>query len=476
LNFSDLIISALIPRNKFEREATEEVFKELAKSGITSDFFNGNYKTLYEIVAKQFTKESLLDLDILETYLSAKGLDDQAKTEVKILFSSCKEQLVPLEKLQEILPEFINQVNTIRFSNLLLTAGTILTDDKNKPNSLQKAKNYLISRISGLTTHNSENFPQGSMADSMDLLWENYDKVEKESGIGLLNGIKEIDALTKGAQHGQLWIIAGFMGEGKSQALRSFSYYASVIQKKNIVFATLEMPYGDIVTLFTSLHSLHPKFNNTFGVKSKDIFDGTLSDRDKELLKIVTDDYKDNKDYGINYILQLPWGTTVSALHEKLMYLNTLFPIDGVYLDYTALMRPDFMLNSTIAQTTQIANDLKLMALGFNNGKGIPVVAAHQISRDARTNVEKSEEKRYDFAFLSDSAGVERAADFIGWILRTADMEQNREVKFGVNKFRRGKRIPDFMLREYYDCSKIESMQMDQVMNRSTDGVSLLDS
>ncbi len=137
--FSDLIISALIPRNKFEREATEEVFKELAKSGITSDFFNGNYKTLYEIVAKQFTKESLLDLDILETYLSAKGLDDQAKTEVKILFSSCKEQLVPLEKLQEILPEFINQVNTIRFSNLLLTAGTILTDDKNKPNSLQKA-------------------------------------------------------------------------------------------------------------------------------------------------------------------------------------------------------------------------------------------------------------------------------------------------------------------------------------------------
>jgi replicative DNA helicase len=264
-----------------------------------------------------------------------------------------------------------------------------------------------------------------------------------------------------GARKGELWIVGGYMGEGKSQFLRGYAYHASTVQHKNVVYATLEMPFRDLLIQFAALHSTHPKFNNPFGIKATPIFNGSLSLDDKAKLKEVTEDYE-KEDYGINYILQLPFNTTVASLREKLIYLNSIFPVDILMLDYTALLKPEFTRMNSIDATTEIANDLKLTALSFNNGEGLPIIAAHQVSREARNRAEEAEVQRYDRAFLATSSGIERAADIILWLLRTDDMVAQREVKMGINKFRRGKIMPDFILREYYDCSKLSSIQMEK--------------
>lgn len=462
MNFQDSILSALIPRVPAEKYLTDEAFKEISKARVSASYFSSNYRILFDIIVKQQNKQTTLDREILEAYLIQGNYEEEKKNELRILFNTCKEQTVPLEKFIELIPAFVEQSNTLSFGDALTSATRILTEGmqngKISLKGLTDAKKYLIDKISGLQGSDSASFPQAKVSESMQMLWDIYNEAQNNPGIGVLTGIKEIDAATRGIRKGELWILGGFMGEGKSQGLRNFAYYASAVQKKNVVYATLEMPLRDLLVQFVSLHSTNPKFKNPFGVKSTGIYNGELSKEDLIKLEEVTTDYSNSSQFGINHILQLPFGSTVSSLKEKLVYLNSLFKIDCLYLDYTALLKPEFVKHSTVAETTQVANDLKSMALGFNDGEGLAVVAAHQVSRDARQRAEKAEIKRYDYAFLADSAGVERAADVILWILRTTEMQEQREIKMGVNKFRRGKTIPDFRLREYYDCSKIESM------------------
>lgn len=355
-------------------------------------------------------------------------------------------------------------MGAINFGNALQTSAKILTEGtqqgKQNLKGLSDARKYLIAKIAGLQGVESDAFPQGKVSESMEMLWDIYDEAEKNPEIGVRCGIREIDILG-GARKGELWVVGGYMGEGKSQFLRGYAYYASTFQKKNVVYATLEMPFRDLLVQFASLHSTHPKFNSPFGIKANHIFNGTLSPDEKIKLKEITQDYE-QQDYGINYILQLPFNTTVASLREKLIYLNSIFPIDILMLDYTALLKPEFNRMNSIDATTEIANDLKLTALSFNNGEGIPIIAAHQVSRDARNRAEEAEPQRYDRAFLATSSGIERAADVILWLLRTDEMLAQREVKMGVNKFRRGKVPPDIIVREYYDCSKLSSIQMEK--------------
>ncbi len=464
MNFQDQIVASLIPRTAFEKEGAFECFKEMVKARVTPAYFTGNHKTLLEFLSEHVNKEPMFDSDILEAYLGREERTPEQNSEIRILFSMLKGQYVDLDKLKAILPAFIRQYNEEQFGVSLKTSATILTDGLKIGNKelqgLQDAKSYLINKVSGLQGTGSEVFPQGNIDDLMERFWENYDFSEKNPGVGLLTSIPQLDALTKGARNGELWVIAASFGEGKSQLLRVFSYYASILQGKNVVLATLEMPMDDVLNQYVSLHSTHPKFNNPRGIKAIDIFNGTLTENEKIQLKEVTEDFKSNPAYGKLHIMQLPYQTTVSKLREQLIYLNSLQEIHGLYVDYSALIRPETNRQNFVVEMSQIINDLKLLAISFNEGEGIPIFLAHQVSREARQKAEKETPPRYTAGFCADSSTAERAADVLIWALRTEDMVQSNEVKIGITKFRRGPLISDMTMFARYSHSKVEPLVM----------------
>jgi replicative DNA helicase len=467
LNFQENILAALIPRTQAEKPLVTQAFQELARARVPSEYFTGNYKILFDYVVKQNGHNTVLDRDILEARLSQETFSDEEKNELRILYSTCKEQIVPIDKFKELVPAFVEECGKINFGNALRTSTQILTegarDGQKQLKGLADAKRYLMNKVSGVQLGFDDFFPEDNVFQSMDKLWEQYNAVELNPSYGIKTGEKEIDLLTGGILPGELWVNAAFAKEGKSQRLKNWAYYASVIEKRNTVYFSLETSFDQLNRQFVSLHSCNPKFGNPFGIEEEKIAFGKLSSTEKTRLKEITDDFN-SIDKGILHLVQLPYESTVLTIRDKLLYLNSLWPVDIVYLDYASLLKPIFYKNSTVTETTQIFNMLKQLALTFNNGKGIPMVTCHQISRQARTEAEKSETQRYGIGALSDAAGVERAADFVTWLLRTDEMIDRSEVKCGVYYTRRTKLRPDWMLMERYECSKLNSMEPEIVM------------
>lgn len=462
MDLQQTILSGLIPRTPNEKADVDAALKEAVQLKLTASHFSGLYKFLFEVIAKQYARKVILDREVFESYLIASSYRDEEKNQLRILFASCREATVEFDKLRALIPTFIEQQNTHIFGSILTDTAKILTEGltvgKKTLKGLEDSRKYLIHNVSGLASLDSGSSPQGLVQKSMDIFWETYYDAKNNPNFGVLSGLIEFDKATKGARKGELWTIAGFAKEGKSQMLRTWSYNASVKYKKNVVYASLEMSFDQLNRLFVSLHSTHNKFNNEKGIKDFDISEGHLTTEQEAALKVVTDDLTYNTEYGMLYILQMPSGSTVSSLRNKMMYLNTLFPVDALYLDYASLLRPDISKTTTTMEVTDVFKSLKDMALTFNDGTGLPIITAHQISRAKREAVEKSEFKRYDIGFLSDAAEVERSSDFVAWILRTEELMRGREVKCGISQFRRGKLPLDFRLMEYYDCSKLDNV------------------
>ena len=462
MNFQESILSALIAKTQQEKPMADAALKEVIKSRVNVRHFQGNYKTLFEIIGLQAQRPSILDMELLSAYLEGSEMSDEQKSEIKILFSTCKNQYTSVDKLETICKAFIEEQNFQAFSLSLMTAGEILTTGKKigraEFKGLADAKKYLVDSISTLYNANDASYPSDSIVDAVPIFWENYFRREANPQSGLLTGLVEIDELVNGFDPGEFIIFAAAYGEGKSTLLRNFAYDAAFKQKKNVVYFTLEMPHSQIMRELISRHSLDPKFGCPKGLSSKSIRDAKLSPEDKVLLKTVTDDVESNINYGILKIVQLPNNATVSTLREMLMYFQNEFPIHGVFVDYASLLAPEVNRPSTVAEVSDIMRKMKNLANTFNGGAGIPIISAHQISRDARSRADKIEDPQYDRSFLSDSSEVEKSADQVYWALRTEDYERSREIRMGISKNRRGERRQSWFVRENFSCSYIGSI------------------
>ena len=296
----------------------------------------------------------------------------------------------------------------------------------------------------------------------MDNFWDIYGKRKDNPNAGILTGFPQIDATSGGFRPGEMITLCAYSGEGKSQTMKNIAHNVFVKQGKNVVFATTEMHFSEVLEDFLTIHSCEPIFNNPNGIPDKDVRKGSLSAKDEELLKIVTEDLKENINYGILYLIQMPANNTVSDLKEKLMYLNNEFKVDVLCMDYGADLAAEDYHKGRTEEVSQIIRGLKDLACTFNDGAGLVIFNAHQINQMARTKVENAEVKRYDFSFLADAVEVLRSSDFLFWILRTQEFKEMHELKIGVSKFRGGEGIPDFMVQEYFRCNKISPLYVPQ--------------
>ncbi len=473
MNYQNTILSALIPRNQAEKPTADEALKIVFKNKVTANHFTGYYKYLFELIAKQSNRTSILDMELLTAYLDTSEYKDEHKAEIKILFTSCRERFTVNDKLDVICAAFIEEQNFISFSQALINTGEILSQGKKfgklELKGLAAAKKFFIDKISSLQGALDSSFPSMSVAEAVPNFWEDYERKEQNPGIGLMTGLTEVDRLTNGFDPGEFVLVAAAYGEGKSTLLRNFAYHAAYRQKKNVVYYTLEMPLKQIERELISLHSVDPKFSYPKGLTSSDIQRACLKPEERALLRVVTDDLQNNIHTGIFKIVQLPNNATVSTIRENMMYLQNEFQLDAIYIDYAALLTSELLsCANPVEKISDTIRKIKNLANTFNNGQSITVINAHQISREARMRVDKSEDKRYDRSFLSDTSETEKSADTILWSLRTEDMERAHELKMGVAKNRRGPKMPDWFVREDFRCGHVTSIYQPMAKNRES--------
>jgi replicative DNA helicase len=230
-------------------------------------------------------------------------------------------------------------------------------------------------------------------------------------------GIKDIDTVTGGKCPGDLWIIGGRPGSGKS-AIICNSILADGMAGIPVLFFEKEMNYQTLIERLVAIDS---------GVSIQGIRLGMLSEKE---IKLIGLSMRKIREYPI--YIDTSFSSDIHYMESTIYKYKSSKNISVVYLDYLQLLseRGD---NQT-AELGQISRMCKLIA----NDQNVCVVAASQLNR----GVEMRDNKRPLMSDLRQSGNLEEDADYVVGLYRdeyyNPDTKHKNLMEYMILKARNG--------------------------------------
>ena len=231
----------------------------------------------------------------------------------------------------------------------------------------------------------------------------------KQHITGLPTGFERLDKMTAGMHPGDLIIIAGRPGMGKTAFALNVAMNAARIRKKTAVVFSLEMPKEQLANRLLCSEAKVDAGKLRTGYLSRDDWPkltaaaGTLSD-----LPIFLDDTP---------------GLTLMELRAKTRRLKSDHDLGLIVIDYLQLMRAGVKTDSREQEISEISRSLKGMAKEL----GLPVIALSQLNRGVESRGNK--DKRPQLSDLRESGAIEQDADTIMFIYRDEVYNQESTEK-----------------------------------------------
>ncbi|MFK8851202.1 replicative DNA helicase [Streptomyces sp. Ac-502] len=285
---------------------------------------------------------------------------------------------------------------------------------------LARATAEIATVAEGAAASNEHDFvlPAEALADALDYI----EQARHRQGIsGLATGYTDFDELTQGLQPGQLVVIAGRPGMGKSTVAMDIARSCAIKQQIPAAFVSLEMPVRELMMRLISAEgriALHH-------IRSGQLTDEDMQRMDQAVPRI--------------YRAQLHINDcerTYTAIQAKLRRLKAKHPDIGVIvIDYLQLMklggqRPE----SRQQEVSEISSSLKLLAKELQ----VPIIALAQLNRGP----EMRSDKKPMVSDLRESGAIEQDADLVILLHRDDAYESESpragEVDLIVGKHRNG--------------------------------------
>jgi replicative DNA helicase len=227
---------------------------------------------------------------------------------------------------------------------------------------------------------------------------------------GMRSGFTRLDAMTAGMHPGDLIIVAGRPGMGKTSFALNVGVNAShsrmgTDKKGGVAVFSLEMPKDQLVKRMLASEARVDSSRLRTGTVHRDDWQnlaqaaGTLSD-----LPIFIDDTP---------------GLTLMELRAKARRLESEHGLGLIIIDYLQLMRSGTKNDSREQEISEISRSLK----GLAKEMGLPVIALSQLNRGVESRGNK--DKRPQLSDLRESGAIEQDADTIMFVYR--DEVYNRE-------------------------------------------------
>jgi replicative DNA helicase len=209
--------------------------------------------------------------------------------------------------------------------------------------------------------------------------------------VGVPTGFNELDDVIHGLHPGQLVIVAGRPGLGKSTLATDFMRSASIRCGMPSVIFSLEMSRTEIVMRLFSAEARVPLEN---------IRGGRMSDENWHRLATRLGEIVDAP----LYIDDSPMTTPVE-MRTKCRRLKATVDIRLIVVDYVQLMTSGRRAENRQQEVSEMTRQLKLLAKEL----GVPVVALAQLNR----NPETRGDKRPILSDLRESGSLEQDADVV---------------------------------------------------------------
>lgn len=285
----------------------------------------------------------------------------------------------------------------------------------------------------------AEYTPEGNVNEERNQVLEEYDKLSIAPA-NVVSGYYPVDNNCVGFFPGELWLLVGYAGEGKTFMCINIGHDVVYRQGKNVVFMTSETVRTVVRRRLVARHS---KYKFGFPLDLTAWKKGKLIPEAHVKLKETVEDMNSiNSKYGIFYLAQIPANGTTDYILSMLTKLESQFHIDLVILDSIHLLKPKRIRQSSYMELDDMLIETKKLIIGHNNGKGVPLLSPWHVNRLAW---EKAKEMGYyTKSALAKSSEAERQADVIVSILKPE--QESNSLKGSILKNRDGGELPEFWL------------------------------
>ena len=237
---------------------------------------------------------------------------------------------------------------------------------------------------------------------------------------GVPTGFVDLDGLTNGLHPGQLIVIAGRPGLGKSTLGLDIARSATIKHGLPTAIFSLEMSKTEITMRLLSAEARVPLHHMRSGTMTDDDW-GRLARRMGEVAEAPL------------YIDDSP-NLTMMEIRSKARRLRQRNDLKLIVIDYLQLMSGNKKAENRQQEVSELSRSLKLLAKELE----IPVIAMSQLNRGA----EQRTDKKPQISDLRESGSIEQDADMVILLHREDAYEKESpragEADFIVAKHRNG--------------------------------------
>ncbi|GAQ95277.1 replicative DNA helicase [Thermodesulfovibrio aggregans] len=371
------------------------------------DFYSERHRKIYQAMLELFDRNEPIDLITLTEHLRDKGeLEDVGG----VSYLGTLTTVVPTAANIRYHAKLVREKALLR--SLIRACTEIVTKVYEEPEDAEEMIDFaerLIFEISEKRTNTSFYHMKDVVKNTFKIIESMYEK--KAVITGIPSGFKDLDALTSGFQPGDLIIIGGRPGMGKTAFSLNIAQHVGVELGEPVAFFSLEMSKEQIAMRLLSSIAM---------VNSSALRKGFITKRDWERITDAAVKLSEAPIY-IDDSSQM----SVLEIRAKARRLKMEKGRLGlVIIDYLQLMRSRNTYDVREQEIADISRSLKAMAKELK----VPVIALSQLNR----SVEKSSDKRPTLANLRESGAIEQDADVIIFLYR--DEVYNR--KNAANKGR----------------------------------------
>lgn len=378
----------------------DSVLPEILNILAPKDFYEKRHQIIFDTMAHLYDDHKPIDLLTLTSALKArKALKDIGGGEYLAELSN----FVPAASHAKAYAEIIEKTAIRR---RLINAGSLITekafeDDVNTDDLIGSAEAKLF-EVSDKIVRSDYVSMDSLLADAFDRI-ENLHK-NKGALRGLKTGFRDLDKKTAGFQKGDLVIIGARPAMGKTTFAQNLAYNIASINKKAVLFFSMEMASNEIVDRIVS---------DVSGVNNWNIRTGNLTDEEFQKIGDALAEMDE-----IPIYIDDTSSMTIAELRNKARRAMHDHDIGIVIVDYLQLIQGSERYRGQRTQeVSEVSRGLKILARELD----IPVIALAQLSR----NVTGRENPRPILSDLRESGSIEQDADLVMFLHRPDYYRQN---------------------------------------------------
>ena len=398
----------------FDNEALPKAVEMLA----ADDFYRESHRRLYNAMLELFNRNEPIDIITLTDHLrKINGLDAVGG----IAYLSNLANSIPTSANVRYHAKIVREKALLRA--LIQTATHINTkvyeDDLEADDMVDYAEKVIFD-IADKRTKVSFTSMKDVVKDTFKMIEQLYDK--KEAITGVPTGFKDLDELTAGFQPGELIIIGGRPGMGKTAFALNVAQHVGIEMKEPVAVFSLEMSKEQLAMRMLCAESM---------VDSSQVRKGFINRQDWPKLTGAAGRLSEAPIF-----IDDSSALTVLEIRAKSRRLKLEHRgLSLIVVDYLQLMRSRGAFERREQEISEISRSLKALAKELK----IPVIALSQLNRA----VEQRTGNKPTLADIRESGAIEQDADVIIFIYKDNDQVKNNPavknvVKIDIAKQRNG--------------------------------------